>query len=359
MNAQTDITVKPIAPIAPKGKGKKAMDIYNAEMEKYEADMIEWEKNNATLDGSEDEEEEYETEDGEEDSDEEDSEEETEDEPLTASIIIRETASFVAPPPADEEEDEEAILMREIAEEERIRKEANDAKLRAIRANKMRKDMTPIREEECGRLSITEERILGEMGKLKAELDAIRARKTETMRGDHDDALIAKKTATISTPAVKTASVKAPRIKANGKPDARTDPNPDKKSRPKTLSSVCKSNTQFRFVKDDAEFKVEWRCDKNRLVLMGGYQTPPLKYYPHKMEATGGGKSKCIGADTSKAKISESEWDTLSSWTKACQASRGKHTNSVSAPDTTEYLDKKTGEWMRCRDHLWEGATIN
>jgi hypothetical protein len=93
----------------------------------------------------------------------------------------------------NEEEDDEAILMREIAEEERIRKEANDAKLRAIRANKMRKDMTPIREEECGRIAIKIQQLREEIGKIQLHIDMENKLRNAVMQGERDSELINQK----------------------------------------------------------------------------------------------------------------------------------------------------------------------
>jgi hypothetical protein len=93
-----------------------------------------------------------------------------------------------------EEEDEEALFLKQIEEEERIRRKANEARLREIKENKMKKIIDSIRQIEIDSLNRENDRIMSTIQKLQADIAVNNTEIEAVKRGDRDDELIKKQT---------------------------------------------------------------------------------------------------------------------------------------------------------------------
>jgi hypothetical protein len=89
-----------------------------------------------------------------------------------------------------EDDDEETTLMKQFEKEERIIREANDAKLRELRAKKMRANINPLRDEAINKINMRMKEHQKQIDALMLEQDKDKKEIDTISQGGRDEELI-------------------------------------------------------------------------------------------------------------------------------------------------------------------------
>ena len=370
---------------------KKRMTAYDAEMVVYNKFIRENPPASATAEESEeeyDEDEEDGSEEGsdEEDSgDEEDSEEESDEEEggMTASIIIRETASFVAPAPVIEEEDEEVLFERQrkakadlrMAELRRLQDEEDEQdriRLQAIKAKKMRKDTAPLRAEADALIKTRMDEIDAKITALTAERDANALQRQRIQSGEMDEELIKAKTDGVKiTPTIapqKTASVK---VKTDG--EATRTRTATAQARPKggDIMTLFNQPALIRCKMGEAHYYGLVEPDKKRIRSVNGRgvfnpQTDGVISHDTKTVKMADGKTR-DEADKSQPERKRTEWNNKDLWIKSCKGEQNLYSSTKNGWKEIYYwrgdpkdADKNDpSKWVQLLGVAYDGVKLN
>jgi hypothetical protein len=267
----------------------------------------------------------------------------------------------------ESEEDEEAFIMRRRNERQAIQDAKDEQLIKIARAKKMRKDITPLRDEA----------IAIKKAKLTDIMKQIKALETEYVKGEEeialitsggmDEELIKQKTEkVVITPTEKLVITPTARPSSTPKPDGARARNT--KDRPSDIYPLFSKPTLIKIKMSDKDYYGKVMPDQKLIKACKedgtfnhttdkGVISHLTKTIIIKGENGEKDKQKDVPDETEPAK-ERTEWAKKDDWIKACKGEQNLYSSTKNGWKEISFKNDK-GEWIGLLDTAFEGAKLN